>query len=144
MTLAAFGLALAVMVTPARGDPIPPGAVHVISGDTIEVRGRTVRLIGYSTPEAGSNARCPAERALAAAATMRLRQLIAGGGLNLRIVRCSCRHGTEGTLNCNYGRACGTLTARGHDVGAIPISEGLAQPYICGPTSCPPRVTWCL
>ena len=43
---------------------------------------------------------------------------------------------------CNYGRACGILKARGRDVGATLISEGLARAYVCGPRSCPPRQGW--
>jgi len=40
--------------------------------------------------------------------------------------------GTEGTLRCNYGRSCGVLRARGQDVGALLIAEGLARTYVCG------------
>lgn len=46
-------------------------------------------------------------------------------------------------MACNYGRACGVLTARGRDVAAIMIGEGLARPYLCGATICPRRATWC-
>jgi hypothetical protein len=35
------------------------------------------------------------------------------------------------------------LKARGRDVGAILISEGLARSYVCGASSCPPRSSWC-
>jgi hypothetical protein len=68
---------------------------------------------------------------------------VAGGGLDLQIVRCSCPPGTQDTQRCNYGRACGVLKARGHGVAAILIAEGLARPYVCGATSCPPRAPWC-
>jgi hypothetical protein len=44
----------------------------------------------------------------------------------------------------NHGRLCGTLRARGHDVGAILISEGFARPFVCGPQSCPPQLGWCV
>lgn len=138
---AAFAFVLAILASPARPDPVPPGALHVVDGDTIEARGRIVRLVGFDTPE--RDGRCPAERNLAARATMRLRQLIAGGGLDLRIVRCSCRPGTEGTRRCNYGRSCGALIVRGRDVGSVLISEGLARRYVCGATSCPRRASWC-
>jgi hypothetical protein len=50
----------------------------------------------------------------------------------------ACHPGQEGTRNCNYGRLCGSLSIGGRDVGNILISEGLAHPYICGATSCPP------
>jgi endonuclease YncB( thermonuclease family) len=139
----ALCLSLAVLVTPALSKPIAPGAVQVVDGDTIRVRGRTIRLVGFDTPEAGINARCEGERNLAARTTARLRALVAGGGLDLQIVRCSCQPGTEGTQRCNYGRACGVLMARGRDVGAILIPEGMARSYVCGRTSCPHRQTWC-
>jgi hypothetical protein len=45
-----------------------------------------VRLVGFDTPEPESLARCEAERTLAARATSRLRQLVAGGSLDLAIV----------------------------------------------------------
>jgi endonuclease YncB( thermonuclease family) len=81
-------LAVAPVVTLAR--PIEPGAIEVVDGDTIRAGGRTVRLVGFDTPETGSRARCESERMLAAAASTRLRQLIAGGGLDLEPVACSC------------------------------------------------------
>ena len=86
----AIGLALAFLVVPALADAIAPGAVQVLDSDTIEARGETVRLVGVDTPESGINARCEGERNLAARATVRLRALVAGGGLDLQIVRCSC------------------------------------------------------
>jgi endonuclease YncB( thermonuclease family) len=141
--IAAAAFALTILATPARSEPIAAGAAQVVDGDTIRVRGQIVRLVGFNTPESGIDARCEGERNLAARATSRLRALVAGGGLDLQIVRCSCRPGTEGTQRCNYGRACGVLKARGRDVGATLITEGLARPYVCGPTSCPPRAPWC-
>ena len=35
-------------------------------------------------------------------------------------------------MACNYGRACGTLKARGRDVGAILIGEGSREPMCAG------------
>jgi endonuclease YncB( thermonuclease family) len=83
--------------------------VQVVGGDTIQVRGRTVRLAGFDAPETGINARCEGERNLAARTTARLRALVAGGGLDLQTVSCSCPPGTQATQRCNYGRACGVL-----------------------------------
>jgi endonuclease YncB( thermonuclease family) len=127
----------------ARSAPIEPGRIEVIDGDTIKVGTTVYRLVGFDTPEAGANARCELERTLAANATWRLRQLVAGGGLDVERVACACPHGTEGTRRCNYGRLCGVLRARGREVGAILIAEGLARPYICGAQSCPRRESWC-
>jgi hypothetical protein len=60
---------------------------------------------GFDAPESGFRAQCESERALAAKATFRLRQLVSAGGLDLELIPCSCRPGTEGTRQCNYGRA---------------------------------------
>src|SRR5262249_37585256 len=132
---------LTLLATVAAGlaEPIAPGAIDVIDGNTIRAFGRSVRLIGFDASESGLRARCESERTLAAKATFRLRQLVSVGGLDLELIPCSCRPGTEGTPRCNYGRACGILTAAGRDVGEILISEGLARRYVCGRTSCPRR-----
>jgi endonuclease YncB( thermonuclease family) len=112
-------LMLIATVAAGAAEPIATGAIDVIDGDTIRAHGRTVRLAGFDAPESGLRAQCEGERALAAKATFRLRQLVSTGGLDLEFVPCSCRPGTEGTPRCNHGRACGVLTAAGKDVGAI-------------------------
>jgi endonuclease YncB( thermonuclease family) len=122
---------------------LPPRLFRVIDGDTVRYQGRSYRLVGFDTPESGTNARCAREQSLAARATSRLRQLVASGGLQFTALACACPVGTEGTRRCNYGRGCGALTANGRDVGSVLISEGLARPYRCGRTSCPPRGSWC-
>jgi len=140
-TLAAL---LILMAVPALAEPILPGEVHVIDGDTIRAYGvATVRLVGFDAPETGLRARCESERTKGAEAARRLRQLVAGGGLDLIEIRCSCPAGTEGTDRCNYGRSCGVLTVGGRDVAEIMIAEGLARPLVCGRTRCPPRQGWC-
>lgn len=117
--------------------------ISVTDGDTIRVAGQVVRLVGFNSPET-YRAACAREQTLGDRATRRLEQLVAAGNLDFARVRCSCPSGTEGTSECNYGRACGTLRANGKDVGAVLISEGLAVPFRCGATSCPelPR-PWC-
>jgi hypothetical protein len=65
------------------------------------------------------------------------------GDLDLKIIPCSCRPGTEGTMACNYGRSCGVLTVEVEDVGDILMPENLAHPYECGRYSCPTRQPWC-
>ena len=73
-------------------------------------------------------------------ATSRLRQMIqVSNDIDLQIVDCACRRGTEGTTACNYGRACGYLTIDGQDVGDVLIAEQLAHPLVCGKYSCPKR-----
>jgi endonuclease YncB( thermonuclease family) len=141
--IGSFILALAFAASMANASPIDPGQVEVLDGDTIRVAGETFRLVGFDTAET-YRARCPSERELGTRATFRLRQLVAGGGLDLERIACSCRAGTEGTPRCNYGRSCGTLTSRGRDVGDVLIAEGLARRFVCGHTSCPSREPWCI
>jgi micrococcal nuclease len=113
----------------------------VLDGDTIRIGSETFRL-GFDTAET-YRAQCSSEGELGNRATFRLRQLVAGGGLDLERITCSCPLGTERTQRCNYGRSCGVLKARGRDVGSRLIAEGLAHVYVCGRTSCPPREPWC-
>jgi micrococcal nuclease len=136
-------LALAFTVSISNASPVEPSQVEVLDGDTIRIGSETFRLVGFDTPET-YRARCPSERELGNRATFRLRQLVAGGGLDLERIACSCPSGTEGTQRCNYGRSCGVLKARGRDVGSLLIAEGLAHVYVCGRTSCPSRGSWCL
>jgi endonuclease YncB( thermonuclease family) len=141
MLLGVFALVL--LTVPALADPIEPGAIRVIDGDTVKVSTVTYRLVGFDAPETGYRARCESERSKGAEAARRLRQLVAGGGLDLSRVPCACPQGTELTARCNYGRACGVLTARGKDVGEILIEERLARKYVCTGTHCPKREGWC-
>jgi|EndMetStandDraft_8_1072994.scaffolds.fasta_scaffold06784_6 endonuclease YncB( thermonuclease family) len=136
-----FVLALAFVTSISNASPVDPSQVEVLDGDTIRTGGETFRLVGFDAPET-FRAQCPTERELGNRATFRLRQLVAGGGLDLERLSCSCPR-TEGTLRCNYGRSCGILRARGQDVGALLIAEGLAHAYVCGRTSCPRRKVWC-
>jgi endonuclease YncB( thermonuclease family) len=117
--------------------------IKIVDGDTVRSGGNLYRLLGFDTPESGTNARCERERALADRATKRLRQLLASGEPNLQRLSCACPWGTEGTQDCNYGRRCGRLTVDGNDVGVILIREGLARPRHCLQHSCQPRPDWC-
>ena len=143
MKIATLAYVVALIASSAAAEPIATGAIQVIDGDTISSRGQTVRLVGFDTPEAGMNAMCEAERNLAARATSKLRQLVAGGGLDLTLVRCSCPAGTEGTPACNRGRACGVLKAAGKDVAGLMIADGLAKRFHCSRDRCPRRQPWC-
>lgn len=132
-----FGLGL------ATAEPVDPGSLRVVDGDTVAAAGVTYRLVGFDAPEQGSRAKCSGEAALAERATSRLRSIVAAGGLDLARVACACRATTEGTPSCNYGRLCATLRTSGQDVADIMIREGLAHPLVCGPTRCPRREPWC-
>jgi micrococcal nuclease len=140
---ALIAVLLAGLAVASRADPIEPRAITVVDGDTIRVAGEPFRLVGFDAPET-YRARCSSERELGNRATFRLRQLIAGGGVDLEPVECSCPIGTQGTMVCNYGRSCGVLRVRGKDVAEIMIGEGLAHPLVCGATRCPKREGWCM
>ena len=132
-------------------EPIAPGAIEVIDGDIIRAHGCTVRLAGFDAPESGLRARCESERALAAqgnlpiaAVGQRRRAGFAVGPMCMPTKHTgNADQARGGTPRCNYGRACGILTAAGKDVGDILISEGLARRYVCGRVSCPHRDSWC-
>ena len=117
--------------------------IHVVDGDTVRSGGRVFRLVGFNTPETGDNAQCAEERALGARATARLEELVAAGRTELERRPCACRPGTEGTEACNHGRLCAKLFTKGRDAGAILITEGLAERFVCSGTSCSRRRNWC-
>ena len=117
----------------------------ITDGDTIRVNGerKGTRLVGFNTPETIQPG-CSAERTLGLKAKARLRQLVSKGRLTLERVRCACKPGTEGTNACNHGRSCGVLSVDGRDVGDTLVSEGLAVPFVCGSSRCPPTPKpWC-
>ena len=135
---------LVLVASIAHAHPVAPSDIYVVDGDTIDVRGKRIRLIDFDAPELGGQAHCGLERMLAARATSRLRQMIQlSDDIDLQIVECSCRPGTEGTMPCNYKGACGYLTVDGKDVGDVLVAENLAHPYVRGRYSCPRRKPWC-
>lgn len=143
--LASCLLTIMAAVAPALADPVTPSQIRVVDGDTIQVVGqhRNSRLVGFKAPGTGP-AQCRAERALGHEAARRLRELVAGGGLDLEYIACSCPVGTEGTSRCNKGRSCAILKAGGRDVGEILVEEKLAVPFRCGKTECPKTPQpWC-
>jgi endonuclease YncB( thermonuclease family) len=140
-----LAIGLLLIVTAARAEPIAASDIYIVDGDTIEVPGQRIRLVGFDAPELGSHAHCALEQLLAARATSRLQQIIRlGKAIDLELVDCSWLAGTEGmTRLYNYGRACGHLTVDGQDVGDTLIAENLAHPLVCGQHSCPKRQPWC-
>jgi hypothetical protein len=123
------GLFVLALTLTASASPIEPGQVEVVDGDTIRIGSETFRLVGFDAPET-YRAQCPSERELGNRATFRLRQLVAGGGLDLERIACSCRAGTEGTPACNYGRSCGVLKAR-EPRCRIAADRGRLGPCVC-------------
>jgi endonuclease YncB( thermonuclease family) len=136
-------LLVLTLAEPVSAEAISPSEIHVIDGDTIRAHGHPYRLTDFDAPETGRRSQCDSERALGHRATARLQALIERGVLDLKRIQCSCPAGTEGTRFCNFGRRCGKLTVNGRDVGAILIAEGLARPFRCSATRCPPISGWC-
>lgn len=103
---------------------------YVYDGDTIAMSCNgdeiTARLLGFDTPET-RDAACAAERIHGNRATLRLRELVAGGEIGL-----------NGQGRDRYGRALVSLSVDGEDVGDVLIREGLALRYSGGQ-----RANWC-
>jgi endonuclease YncB( thermonuclease family) len=131
-------------VTAAYAEPIASNEIYVLDGNTIDMHGRSIRLLGFGVPDEGQRARCAAERTLAARAAARLRQIISRGNkVDLQIVACPCAPGAEGTQQCNNGWPCARLTVDGKDVGAMLVAENLAHTLVCSQSACPKRTSWC-
>ncbi|RUU12961.1 thermonuclease family protein [Mesorhizobium sp. USDA-HM6] len=125
--------------------PLARTQFTITDGDTIRLDGaaKGTRLVGFNAPES-IEPRCAVEADLGQRAKTRLTELVASAKLELEMIPCSCPAGTEGTDRCNYGRSCGSLFANGRNVADVLISEGLAVPFVCGATSCPPTPRpWC-
>ena len=136
--------ALVISTFSVQARPISVDAITVVDGDTIEVEGYRYRLVGYDTPEIKTRRRkvTPDERALAVVAKERFVELLHSGPLDLEEVVCSCPAKTIGTKKCNYGRKCGRLTLNGKNIGEMLIAEELAEPFVCGKSSCPEMPDW--
>ena len=72
-----------LLALPAAAEPIAPGAVEVMDGDTVRAHGVVYRLIGLDAPETKSRAKCEAERTLGNQAEQRLRELVDAGAVDL-------------------------------------------------------------
>ena len=128
---ARFVLAVLAACLTASGlaaEPVPPAAVRVVDGDTIDVSGERYRLVGFDTPETWQP-RCAYERALGETATARLVDLIGSG----RVVDLVVLPGRD-----RYDRGLARLFIGGADVKDVLIAEGLARAYDGGR-----RAGWC-
>ena len=122
-------LALVLAVACDRtGDRVEASAVRVIDGDTVELAGETVRLLGYDTPETFRPG-CMGEKHKGLLATNRLKELV-GSGAIIRVAWTDERD--------RYDRRLASVTIDRRDVGAILIAEGLARSYEGGR-----RGSWC-
>lgn len=110
---------------PIRGRSVEapaPRRVRVIDGDTLEDMAVdiTYRIVNIDTPETGSRARCPAERALGDRATQTARTLVShADDLEMR---------PTGRID-RYGRTIAYVLIDGRDLGETLIAEGLARPW---------------
>lgn len=99
-------------------------ALIAIDGDTIEIDGERIRLLGIDTPEL--HCQCARECELAHAAKTFTAEKIREG------VRLE-RHGRD-----KYGRTLAKVYTREGDLAALLILEGLGRPYGGGK-----RRSWC-
>ncbi len=103
---------------------------YVYDGDTVELKcgaaSVTARIVGLNTPES-RDAQCDAEAAHAKTATLRLREILRQGDVQIY------RQGFD-----KYSRELVIITVAGRDVADIMVSEGLAESYAGGR-----RRQWC-
>ena len=109
-------------------DRVIPSQLTVVDGDTVNLAGQTIRLVGFDTPET-YRAECASERRLGDAATDRLRELLA---------RASSAELAYLPRPDRYGRDLARLMLDGQDVADIMVGEGLARRYSGGQ-----RRPWC-
>lgn len=103
------------------------GHACVVDGDTFRLGQRRIRIVGIDTPEVA--AQCPAEAALAEAATARLQQLLNDGEFEML--------GRIDAPTDRYGRELKSLRRRSADGGYVSIAsqmreDGHARRYLGG------------
>lgn len=91
----------------------------VVDGDTIWLAGEKIRIADIDTPEVFSP-QCPAERALGARATHRLRALLNAGPFE---VAANARDTDR------YGRKLRIIRRDGRSLGGTLVAEGLARSW---------------
>jgi micrococcal nuclease len=89
----------------------------VVDGDTIWYRGDKIRIADINTPEISRPA-CATEAELGERATQRLTILLNSGRFSLL---------REGRDTDRYGRLLRLITRDGQSLGAVLVSEGLAE-----------------
>jgi len=109
-----------VRLTNARTGDRVAGPVHVIDGDTFDHAGLRIRIADIDTPEV--RGQCPAETALAARATQRLRTLLAAGPFEMHVLG-------NGRDEDRYGRKLRIVTRGGRSLGDMLVAEGLARTW---------------
>ena len=105
-------------VAAPSADALLAGRIRVIDGDTFDYGGMRVRIADIDTAEV--NGRCAYETDLAARATGRLRELLAGGDIAMHPL-------PGGRDEDRYGRKLRIVTLGGRSVGDVLVAEGLAR-----------------
>lgn len=122
-------VALAVIIaTGASAERVDPASIRVIDGDTVELDGQSIRLVGFDTPKTWEP-ECDYERVLDALATDRLVELV-GSGMGVDVTMLLGRD--------RYDRGLARMFIGNIDVSDILTAEGLARPYERGR-----RAEWC-
>ena len=120
--LAAIALALALVVAWQRRDEEPEArsgrVAHVVDGDTLDIGGERVRVLGIDTPERGECGYAPASRATAELALGRVIQLEADE--------------TQAARD-RFGRTLAYVRLPdGRDLGEVLLRRGLARAFVVG------------
>lgn len=92
----------------------------VIDGDTIRIRGETIRMMDIDAPET-RQAKCASELERGNRATQRLIQLLNSGQVS--VVRRGSRDVDQ------YGRSLRIVQVNGRSAGDVLVSEGLARKW---------------
>lgn len=124
----AFFLMLVALPSVGLSETVAASQIYVVDGDTIDISGERVRLVGFDTPET-YRSRCDYEKRLGDLATARVRELV-GGVARIELVLLPGRD--------RYDRLLGRLIVNGTDVGDTLMAEGLARRYDGGR-----RQGWC-
>jgi endonuclease YncB( thermonuclease family) len=129
LALALAGIVPAVLA----GQRIPASKpVVIVDGDTVDIDGVRIRLLGIDAPET-FRSRCENELVLGLKAKARLRQLLDSGQVSYE------PHGHD-----RYGRTLAHVLAGGIDVGQVLLAEGLALRYEPGFEAKQQRLrAWC-
>lgn len=96
----------------------PPGPRDncIVDGDTLWLGGEKMRLVDVDTPE--MRGACPAERALARRARLKLAEHLASGDVTIQ------RRGQD-----SYGRTLVLISVDGRSVGDLLVADDLARPW---------------
>jgi endonuclease YncB( thermonuclease family) len=108
-----------MIATGASAERIDRASIRVIDGDTIEIDGQSIHLVGFDTPERWEP-ECDYARAFGALATDRLVQP-GGSGMGLDVTMLPGRD--------RYDRGLGRQFIENVDLGDILTADGLARPY---------------